>query len=303
MFRSLVPGEGSEPTRKTMKSGIYAAAAITSALFTLSPASAQTVSINSGSLGAAGNGTNTSNVILTLAGPIVGDAATDRAAGYAGGERTTVPFNAALNPQPSTAPFTIEFWAQPNVDPGDGAGPSPLFNRVSSGNRSGWVFFQRSATTGWNFRMYNGNSGDVGFDLTGGSYTVGAWTHVVAVWTGTAAVLYVNGALADNSNSGLGGYVSSTSATFSIGSYDDGANPFDGGVDETAFYNTALTGAQIAAHFNTASSLTPGAYQSLVLGDGAVEYLRNAIPEPSTAGLLGLGAIALVGKRRRALRK
>jgi hypothetical protein len=285
-----------------MKSGIYAAAAITSALFTLSPVGAQTVSLNSGSLGAAGNGTNTSNVVLTLAGPIVGDAATDRAAGYGAGERTTVPFNAALNPQPSTAPFTIEFWAQPNVDPGDAAGPSPLFNRVSSGNRSGWVFFQRSATTGWNFRMYNGNAGTVGFDLTGGTYTVGAWTHVVAVWTGTAAVMYVNGALADDTNSGAGGYASSTAATLSIGAYDDGNNPFNGGVDETAFYSKALTGSQILAHFNAASSPTPGTYQNLVLGDGAVEYLRNAIPEPSTVGLLGLGAIALVGKRRRTLR-
>ena len=175
-----------------------------------SSAQAFTTSINSGSLGAAGNGTNTDGVTLGVAGPLA--AAGDTAAGYSGGGtavpvNTTVPFNPALNPA-SNLPFTIEFWAKPATDVTDALGPSPVFNRVSSGNRSGWVFFQRSAATGWNFNLYNGNilprmticgkcpefftkhearqySSQVGLSITGGSYTVGAWNHVVAVWEGT----------------------------------------------------------------------------------------------------------------------
>jgi hypothetical protein len=74
---------------------------------------------------------------------------------------------------------------------------------------------------------------------------------------------------------------------FSVGSYDDGSNPFNGSVDEVAFYGSALTSTQILAHFNTATSPVPGAYANLVRADGAIEYLQ--MPEPSAVTLLLVG--------------
>jgi hypothetical protein len=277
--------------------------AIAIALVGATESRAATTSPNSGSLGAAGNGTNTDGVTFVQGAISAGN---DLAAFYSGGGtanivNTTVPFKLELNPV-ATAPFTIEFWAKPTLNVTDGSGPAPLFNRVSTGNRSGWVFFQRSATQGWNFAMYNGNVSEVGTQLTGGTYTPGVWTHVVTVWNGTTPTMYVNGVNTNATVSGPGGYNPNSAASpgiFSVGSYDTGANPFTGAVDETAFYNTALTSAQILAHFNAASSLVPNAYSSLVLQDGAVEYLRN-IPEPTSLAMLSLAGCFLGARRRRA---
>ena len=264
-----------------------------------SSAQAVTTSINSGSLGAAGNGTNTDGVTLGVAGPLT--AAGDTAAGYSGGGtavpvNTTVPFNPALNPA-STSPFTIEFWANPANDVTDALGPSPVFNRVSTGNRSGWVFFQRSAATGWNFNLYNGNASQVGLSITGGSYTVGAWNHVVAVWDGTTPSLYVNGVNTNAAVTGPGGYNASGTAIFSVGAYETGSNPYTGAIDETAFYSTALSPAKILAHYDAAASTTPGFYSNLVVSDGAVLYLNN-VPEPTSAVLMLLGLAGVMRRRR-----
>ena len=48
--------------------------------------------------------------------------------------------------------------------------------------------------------MYDGVGSNVGWDLTGGPYTMNTWSHVVAVWTGSAARLYVNGQVVDTTN-------------------------------------------------------------------------------------------------------
>jgi hypothetical protein len=275
----------------------FSAAAIAS--FSLA-ASGQTTAINSGSLGAAGDGTHAAGV-TGVPGALA--AAGDFAAFYdgIGAHHTQVPFNAALNPA-SSSPFTVEFWAKPAVDVNDALGPCPVFNRVTPGNRSGWIFYQRSPTTGWDFRMYNGSGSSFDLDAQGGSTLANTWSHVAAVWNGSSATLYVNGAVAATDS--VGTYNASTSAILSLGTYDDGSNPFNGAVDEFAFYNSALTGAQIAAHFSAASSPTPGTYSSLVIGDGAVEYLRNLelVPEPSALSLIALGLVGS-GALRRHLRR
>jgi hypothetical protein len=267
-----------------------AAIAAIAGLIVTQSTDAQIVARNSGSLGALGDGTHSANVTLNTPGAVA--AGGDLSVGYFGisgstAPRTTVPYLSALNP-PASSPFTVEFWANPEAE--DLTGPCPLFNRISDGNRSGWVFFQRGSTIGWNFRMYDGNGTNLGVDLTGGANSPGLWSHVVAVWNGTAAVLYVDGVLVDDTNDGSGTYNPNTgpsAPTFTVGSYDIGDNAFHGSVDEVAFYPTALTPAQILAHFNTAASPVPGAYASLVLADGAIEYLQ--MPEPSAATLLLVG--------------
>ena len=257
-------------------------------------ARAATVSPNTGSLGAAANGSNNDSVTF-VAGAV--SAGGDLAASYNGlsGVNTSVPFQPALNPA-SASPFSIEFWANPSASDNDDA---PVSNRVASGNRSGWVFFQRAA--GWNFRMYNGNGGGLGWDLTGGTSNLNAWSHVVATWDGSIAQLYVNGVLADNSNdpAATGVYNASGSATLYLAATDTGS-PYLGAVDETAIYGSALSSGQILNHFNTAASPTPGAYHALIQADGALLQLsNNAVPEPTVLTFLGLGSLAMLRKRTR----
>jgi hypothetical protein len=232
---------------------------------------------NVGSLGIAADGANTPDVVIDQPGAIAAPIAdgNDHASYYnGGGAHTTIPHNAALNPA-STAPFTIEFWAKPMASDNDDC---PVFNRVSAGDRSGWAFFQRDAATGWNWRLYNGIGSQVGWDLTGGTATLDAWSHVVGVWDGSAAKLYVNGVDTGAANAGVGGYTASTAAIFSVGAYDNGGTASTGFFDDVAFYSSALSAAQIQAHYNTAASLVPGAYRSLVLVDGAVLYLDQNPP-------------------------
>src|SRR5207253_8393837 len=104
------------------------------------------------------------------------------------GAPVLVPYNTSLNPNGA---FTVEAWVRPTVITDDGAGPCPLFNRKSAGARQGWVFFQRSPGTGWNFRMYgNGVGSTPTVNITGGSYIVGQWVHLAATFDGTTARLY-----------------------------------------------------------------------------------------------------------------
>jgi hypothetical protein len=267
-------------------------------LFAGTVAQAATPSPNTGSLGSSANGSNADTV---TSGPGAVAAGGDSAAVYNGvaGTNTTVPFLSALNPAASN-PFTIEFWARPTGSDND---DSPVSNRVSSGNRTGWVFFQRDAGTGWNFRMYNGVGSGLGWDLTGGAAPLNTWSHVAVTWNGSAAELFVNGVSADTSNdpgaTGVYNVNSSVSqnAQLFMAATDSGS-PYAGSVDEVAFYNSALTPAQLANHFATASSPTAGAYHTLIRNDGALLQLSNNVPEPSSMMLLGAAGMALLHRRR-----
>ncbi|MGC3956422.1 MAG: LamG domain-containing protein [Verrucomicrobiota bacterium] len=265
--------------------------AASSALLLHPVSAAVPTSYNIGSLGAAGDGTHVNNVLVYQAGAV--SVGPDYATTYDGaGAHTTVPFNAALNPA-AGSPFTIEFWAKPQASDNDDC---PVFNRVSSGNRSGWAFFQRDAATGWNWRLYNGNGSAVGWDLTGGTATLDAWSHVVGVWDGTTAKLYVNGVDTGAANTGAGGYAASTAAIFSVGAYDTGGTACTGSVDEVAFYPTALTDIQIQAHYNAALSPVPGTYyRSVILADGASLYLDQNPLQNWTAYNVGSVGAALNG--------
>ena len=268
--------------------------ALALALLFATSAQATTVSPNTGSLGASAHGVNADAVTF---GPGVVTGGGDQAAFYneATGTTTVVNHQAALNP-PNSSPFTIEFWAKPTETDNDDA---PVSNRnATDANRSGWVFFQRAA--GWNFRTYNGSGSAVGWDLTGGTSNLNEWSHVVATWDGTGAGtarLFVNGVLADDTNSGPGGYNASSTANLILAASDTGS-PYLGWVDEVAFYDKVLSDAQILAHFNAAASPTAGLYHNLIRSDGALLQLsNNAVPEPSTVALLSAGALLLFRRR------
>ena len=117
----------------------------------------------------------------------------------------------------------------------------------------------------------------------------------MAVYNATAAAtLYVNGSQVAQAT-GVSGYVPNPSYPMSIGGYSDGSqNPFVGDIDEFAFYGTALSAAKILAHYQNGINASRGvAYKSLVISDGALEYLRLDSPAVNVAinsGSLGAQA-------------
>ena len=258
------------------------------------------IATNSGSLGVVGNATNFPGAGHHAAGAIVGDP--DTAMTFSaidtnstdGGVPTIIPYNAALNPNGS---FTVEAWLRPTIN-GNGNAQSPFFNRDpadTSPNRFGWDFFQRDASVGWNFRMFNGIGHDRVFDVTGGPYTVGQWCHLVAVYDASvpSATLYLNGAqVAAETTPQEGSFNPNPSFPMSIGSYSDGSqNPFIGDIDEFAVYGSALTAGQVLTHYqNGTNAARSVSYSSLVKSDGALEYLRldeRAVNVATNSGSLG----------------
>lgn len=287
------------------------AAALAGAAFTVTTVRADIPAINSGLLGSQGNGVHLTDTNFTLNDPLVapGGVAAFYDAAFATGSRTEIPFLSQLNPA-AGSPFTIELWVNPAFSTSDA---SPLFNRETDSPRSGWAFFQRvegNAAGGWNFVMYNGTGTQRGWDLHGGVSTLNVWHHLVAVWDGATAKLYYNGfdTFAPNAPTGTVAYAPNPGPDpddrLSLGRYGDGTNQtrFTGGIDEMAFYPSALTPDQILLHYQTATTnLTEGAYRSLVLSHGALEYLENSelVPEPGSVALLAGAGMLLAGRRRR----
>ncbi|MBI3850185.1 MAG: hypothetical protein HY298_07835 [Verrucomicrobia bacterium] len=274
---------------------------------------------NSGSLGAAGDLTNTFNV-KAIPGALAGSG--NRAQFFLDGNSYgMIPFNAAVNPD-NTKPFTIEVWFYPASDQING-GECPINNRVSSGfpDRTGWVFFQRAQNldysghggyegVGWNCRMYRGIGGASGLDVVSQvPMSIGTWQHVVVVYdpidpvTNASLTIYING-VAANTNIWTGGgsgtdpgYTANppvTEAALSLGAYNNtsgaGANPYFGGIDEFAFYSNKLSPAQILAHYQNgtnANRATP--YEALIQSANPVVYLRldELPPGPDVAINMG----------------
>jgi hypothetical protein len=267
--------------------------------------------VNSGSLGAAGNGFYFPGSIARVPGAIVGDP--DTARFYTGIDTnsedgctpTVVPYNPAFNPSGS---FSVEAWLLPTAQGNLGNAQAPFNNQFNdvNGNRIGWDFFQRAAAQetpdangpGISFRMFNGTAGTEAqttvFNITGGNYQVGQWCHLVAVYDASvpSATLYLDGQQVAQSTTPNGAYAANTNANLGIGGYPDGAqNPFLGAMDEVAIYASALSPAQVLAHYQNgtnASRSTP--YSTLVSSDGAVEYLRlneAAVNVATNIGTLG----------------
>jgi len=279
---------------------------------------------NSGSLGAAGDATNdlsSAGDLHPFPGAIVGDP--NRAVFFDFSTRTEIPFSEALNP-PNTQPFTIEAWLYPSSDQ-TGNGMSPLANRWTlTGDRQGWVFFQRKPSedyfggepVGWNCRMYNGIGGSGRLEVTSlVPYQIGKWQHVVVVYdpvqvTNATLTMYIDG-VAANTNIWAGGasgtdpgYLPVTSnldpqPMMALGNYNNansGLNPYYGGVDEFAVYSAKLSPAQILSHYQNATNANRSqSYDSLVKSHNPAAYLRLDEIAPGADLAVNLGDLRKAG--------
>ncbi|HEX3737553.1 MAG TPA: LamG-like jellyroll fold domain-containing protein [Solirubrobacterales bacterium] len=125
--------------------------------------------------------------------------------------------------------YTLEAW----VDPADGNDVS-ILGQGGGGQlfiHGGHLALRQTQDT-----VYGG----------GPTLTPGQWWHVAATWDGHTTRLYVDGQEVGSSTSA--NKPPSGEATFYVG-YGDQAPWFHGGIDEAAYYDSALSGGLLHAHY------------------------------------------------------
>lgn len=248
--------------------------------------------VNQGSVGASANGAYNNYPSRGVTGPFSGSVGVQL-----NGLNQTVqtPYNAALNP----ASFTIEAWVNPASASVSGGLLCVAASMHPVSPRSGWLIYQSDGTAagaagvGWYLRLYAQNAGNFSINLLAPQTVVpGTWSHLVFSYDGSTAKAYINGALV--SSGAPSGFVPNPDAAFSIGARSDNAFFWRGAVAEAAYYGTALTEAQIATHYSTATS-NPSGYSAQVIGNSPLVYYRFAeTPDPvavnsGTKGAAGNG--------------
>lgn len=135
------------------------------------------------------------------------------------------------------------------------------------------------------FEQYNntGNYGVTTFGVadvnSGASATINTDIHLAFVFDGTDTIIYENGV----SVATLAGTALTLTDTVGLGAIRNTTGPatyfdnMDGDILGFASYDSALSGAEITTHSNAFA----------------------AVPEPSSAALLGLGGFALILRRRK----
>ncbi len=224
---------------------------------------------NGGSLGASANGFYVGAATHPVPGALA--AGSDTAASFdaTAGTVVSVPYSSELNPNSA---FTVEAWLNPNADYTTAAPGCALASGQFASPRSGWLIYQ--VDTGWSFRMYNQNGTTPSVNIIGGPAPVmGTWQHVVAVYDGTNAYVYVNGAQGASAVST--GYVPSAGGVLFMGGRSDSSFWWNGSADEVAIYGKALTASEIDAHYKNGISATPATpYNQAVLTSGPLAYYR-----------------------------
>ncbi len=115
-----------------------------------------------------------------------------------------------------------------------------------------------------------------------GTIVVGLVYHVIATYTGStgSGLIYVNSIPKPLVIGGTGYSFmkpNTMDVTLGIGFITDGSFPvgyFNGLMDEVAIYNYVLTPTQVQDHFNLSLAQQSQTYQSLILSDNPITYLR-----------------------------
>ena len=189
---------------------------------------------------------------------------TNSAAGNGG--VVDIPYALELNPYGA---WTFEGWFEPVKQDGNYRTVcSSMYNSNYSAALFGWLIYQ---TPGTNLALvtYKDSGGPeiFGVDTNFVPLNLGSWYHLAVVDDGTTIQLYINGVPSQNAAgpaslllpNGINGDPSLGAAPSVLGQRSDLAfNGFNGGVDEVAFYNYALSPSQIKAHFAGSGRATLG---------------------------------------------
>ncbi len=215
------------------------------------------------------NGTLVGSSTLGEPGALINDP--DTAIDFSGGYAWS-PYAADLD---GTA-FSVECWARTD-EFGGATWRTPLMYRWVDYQSAayypcyGYNFYIHRDLKRWQFWIGRGTAQNDFAAVTGPDVELGKWTHLVGTYDGTRVRFYVDGLLAGSTLS-THDVMPLDKSTFKIAT---GAHSFLGGLDEVAFYGTALSPEQVMAHY------------------------QAAIPEPSTLILLLLGAAGLCTCTRR----
>ena len=204
---------------------------------------------NSGTGGAALNGTYANIPTRGVAGALVDDA--DPATSLNGSTQSVnIPYSASLNP-PQGQPWSAEIWAKSNV-----SGTLPPFSSGTPGNvtnRQGWVLYFFNSDL--SFRAYTNNGANTTINGANGLampglITPNTWYHVVVTCDGTDFKIYLNGSQVGTTPTvGPNGTYSAGTTGTALGIRLGAANYFNGVLDEAAFYTTTLSQPRIQAHY------------------------------------------------------
>ncbi|PWU09492.1 MAG: hypothetical protein C5B50_27325 [Verrucomicrobia bacterium] len=254
------------------------------------------IAANYGTLGAAGNAACSSTVLHQWSGSGPGLTPDGDTGIFMDGSAAvvTLPFSPVLS---LNAPFSAEAWLLAN---NTGATQCPLACMDAGNPRSGWLIYMDGVNPGsYNLRFYNRNGTAPSLSISSPANGIngGQWYHVVAVYDGTTAYLYVNGQLAVSA--APSGFVANDAGALTIGARSDDSFFFNGGEDEVAIYTNALSAATVLAHYQTGTNnASPGtAYQTLVLQSHPLIYYRldepayTAPPETSDPVAHNYGAL------------
>jgi hypothetical protein len=151
-----------------------------------------------------------------------------------------VPSAASLN---VTNALSLEAWIKPTTLPASGSFSSVLtkgeaYSLQFNGPRLEFTIIQ----SGTRRRL----------QAPVGAIVVGSTYHVVGTFDGTTQRLYVNGVLM--ASAALSGSASVTTNQLAIGSWDGNSEFFKGTIDEPALYNTVLSAAQVAKHYQAGTT-------------------------------------------------
>ena len=149
------------------------------------------------------------------------------------------------------AAFSVELWAQPNVQP-NGAYLVPLADNSPFGGST-------PNSGGWNWYQTPGPNSAWCFDLRPNSFLVFSqvtllqWYHLAATYDGTNLTVYING-VSQGSFRDTGFVVNPGYDIFIGNGPNTGQTPFQGGIDEVAFYTNVLSAAQILNHYQVGTN-------------------------------------------------
>ena len=203
----------------------------------------------SGTTAAAAVGTRTgtygAGTTLGQAGLITGD--TNKAVSFSGNAKVT--FGDAFDFNGTAFAFSLEAWVKPTTTD---ATSRRIFSKEWSDSTGGQGYYLVNRSSNLQFARLRNDLYEV---VNGPSIPVGQTKHVVITYNGATMRMYLNGAEVANSPS-INAMVDSTAA-FTIGAKASGGGNWAGTIDEPAVYNTVLSPATIAAHYQAGITGTP----------------------------------------------
>lgn len=188
--------------------------------------------------------------------PLISDGDTDTAVGF-DTDGVNVTDTVDLEFQ-GAVPFTVEAWVR--LDPAAAAPYSHVIVHKEdytsqTGPNQGWVLAAKTDASGdvaFSFERWNGSSpsGEQAA-LSAYVFSRGQTYHVVGIFDGTTARIYVDGAEIDSDATSIS--LPATTTDLQIGQRTGSSETLDGTIDEVAVYERALTPEEVAEHWYVGS--------------------------------------------------